>query len=362
MRFSASISDARFHWIYLCQRPIIAARSMKEIHDEYASTSGAVWPVAPGAACAPSAPAPILPLGIGGGRLEVLHGRVWLTRAGDLDDHVVDTGAGARRPAVRDAALVEAWDDERAGARRLAADAARSTASARAVGAIFGRCWDIVDPVAAHRRRRGRRGRRARRRRVRCSARSRRRARARSRRRAVLHNSAGARTRIGLDAGDPNRILEPMSAPTPASELETLRTKLVAARQALPDRLERSVQLQQILRVWLVGRRETIDRRLLADQGRVRSAAGALPLERGRRRRRAAPDRPAGRRPRDAARCAFTSGTRAARPSSTPTTFPSPRAPTSSCRSCWSCPASASARAACASATAAASSTARCAR
>jgi 5,10-methenyltetrahydrofolate synthetase len=47
-----------------------------------------------------------------------------------------------------------------------------------------------------------------------------------------------------------------MSAPTPASELVSLRTKLVAARQALPDRLERSVQLQQILRAWLIGRRE----------------------------------------------------------------------------------------------------------
>ncbi len=47
-----------------------------------------------------------------------------------------------------------------------------------------------------------------------------------------------------------------MSAPPPASELESLRRKLVAARQSLPDRLERSVRLQEILRVWLVGRRE----------------------------------------------------------------------------------------------------------
>jgi 5,10-methenyltetrahydrofolate synthetase len=37
----------------------------------------------------------------------------------------------------------------------------------------------------------------------------------------------------------------------------TLRNKLIAARQALPDRLERAVQLQQVLRVWLVSRRET---------------------------------------------------------------------------------------------------------
>jgi len=36
-----------------------------------------------------------------------------------------------------------------------------------------------------------------------------------------------------------------------------LRKKLIAARQAMPDRLERAEQLQQVLRVWLVGRRET---------------------------------------------------------------------------------------------------------
>ena len=36
-----------------------------------------------------------------------------------------------------------------------------------------------------------------------------------------------------------------------------LRTKLIAARLALTDRLERAVQLQSVLRVWLVGRRET---------------------------------------------------------------------------------------------------------
>ncbi len=36
-----------------------------------------------------------------------------------------------------------------------------------------------------------------------------------------------------------------------------LRKKLIAARQAMPDRLERAEELQQVLRVWLVGRRET---------------------------------------------------------------------------------------------------------
>ncbi len=42
-----------------------------------------------------------------------------------------------------------------------------------------------------------------------------------------------------------------------AAENLALRKKLVAARQALPDRLERAVDLQRVLRVWLVGRAET---------------------------------------------------------------------------------------------------------
>lgn len=37
---------------------------------------------------------------------------------------------------------------------------------------------------------------------------------------------------------------------------EALRARLIAARQALPDRLERAVHLQSTLRAWLVGRRE----------------------------------------------------------------------------------------------------------
>jgi len=44
------------------------------------------------------------------------------------------------------------------------------------------------------------------------------------------------------------------SSPDPTRE--ALRAKLVAARQGLPDRLERAVQLQSVLRVWLAGRRE----------------------------------------------------------------------------------------------------------
>ena len=34
----------------------------------------------------------IVTLGSAGGRLDVLHGRVWLTREGELDDHLVETG------------------------------------------------------------------------------------------------------------------------------------------------------------------------------------------------------------------------------------------------------------------------------
>ncbi len=40
------------------------------------------------------------------------------------------------------------------------------------------------------------------------------------------------------------------------TDRDALRRRLVATRQALPDRLERAVQLQSALRVWLVGRRE----------------------------------------------------------------------------------------------------------
>ena len=40
-------------------------------------------------------------------------------------------------------------------------------------------------------------------------------------------------------------------------ERKALREKLIAARQALPDRLELAVQLQSVLRTWLVSRRES---------------------------------------------------------------------------------------------------------
>ena len=51
---------------------------------------------------------------------------------------------------------------------------------------------------------------------------------------------------------------EPAAAAPEAAEANAAqRSKLVAARQALPDRLERAVALQSALRVWLVSRTET---------------------------------------------------------------------------------------------------------
>ena len=48
-----------------------------------------------------------------------------------------------------------------------------------------------------------------------------------------------------------------MESKLPDPERAALRKKLVAARLALPDRLERAVELQQVLRVWLIGRSES---------------------------------------------------------------------------------------------------------
>ncbi|MEO6408484.1 MAG: 5-formyltetrahydrofolate cyclo-ligase [Burkholderiaceae bacterium] len=48
-----------------------------------------------------------------------------------------------------------------------------------------------------------------------------------------------------------------MSSTPPDAERAELRRKLIAQRLALPDRHERAVALQEVLRVWLVGRRES---------------------------------------------------------------------------------------------------------
>ena len=140
----------------------------------------------------------IMPLGASGGTLEVLHGPVWLTRAGDPDDHIVKSGETLTIPASG-RALVQAWDDA-----RPALIAWQPTPVGDRIGAgmrsAFGRCWDIVDPL----------------RRVGVGtvavvvalsvgaflfgplSEARSRALAAP---AVLHNSVGARTSIGLDAG-----------------------------------------------------------------------------------------------------------------------------------------------------------------
>jgi hypothetical protein len=88
----------------------------------------------------------ILPLGSSGGRLEVLHGRVWLTRAGDPDDYFVDLGQSVVVPASG-RALVEAIDS--GGQPALIAWRPRTIMNriGSALGSTFQRCWDIVDPV-----------------------------------------------------------------------------------------------------------------------------------------------------------------------------------------------------------------------
>jgi hypothetical protein len=87
----------------------------------------------------------VLPLGATGGKLEVLHGRVWLTRAGDLDDHVVDFGHSIDVPASGRILVESIVDDQPALiAWRAAPLGARVGARLRQA---FGRCWEIVDPA-----------------------------------------------------------------------------------------------------------------------------------------------------------------------------------------------------------------------
>src|SRR5450432_1259143 len=87
----------------------------------------------------------ILPLGTAGGCLEVLHGRVWLTRAGDPDDHVVESGQTICIPPLG-SALVESWDEAQPAlvAWRPGSVTGRIRAAFKAA---FGHCWDIVDPA-----------------------------------------------------------------------------------------------------------------------------------------------------------------------------------------------------------------------
>ena len=87
----------------------------------------------------------VLPLGDAGGQLEVLHGRVWLTRAGDPDDHFVEVGHSMVVPSSG-RVLVAAIDDARPA---LVAWRPRSVGErvAAAVRAVTGRCWEIVEPA-----------------------------------------------------------------------------------------------------------------------------------------------------------------------------------------------------------------------
>ncbi|CAN7166527.1 5-formyltetrahydrofolate cyclo-ligase [Pseudorhodoferax sp. LjRoot39] len=48
------------------------------------------------------------------------------------------------------------------------------------------------------------------------------------------------------------------SAEDKARERKALRTALLEARLALPDRMERARALQQVMRIWLVGRADTV--------------------------------------------------------------------------------------------------------
>ncbi len=87
----------------------------------------------------------VLPLGASGGKLEVLHGRVWLTRAGDPDDYFVDFGHSIVVPSTG-RALVAAVDDARPA---LVAWRPRSVGErvGEAIRSITGRDWGIGEPA-----------------------------------------------------------------------------------------------------------------------------------------------------------------------------------------------------------------------
>ena len=87
----------------------------------------------------------VLPLGASGGKLEVLHGRVWLTRAGDPDDYFVDFGNSMVVPSSG-RTLVASFNDAKPAlvAWRPLNVVERAAAAVRAVSE---RCWEIVDPA-----------------------------------------------------------------------------------------------------------------------------------------------------------------------------------------------------------------------
>jgi hypothetical protein len=87
----------------------------------------------------------VMALGSAGGRLEVLRGRVWLTREGDLDDHVVASGESLRI-APNGSALVEAWDDEDPALVAWWPGTVFDRLSAY-LRSSLSRGWEIVDPA-----------------------------------------------------------------------------------------------------------------------------------------------------------------------------------------------------------------------
>src|ERR1700712_5112172 len=87
----------------------------------------------------------IVPLGSAGGRLEVLHGRVWLTRSGELDDHFVETGESLQVP-PSGRALLEGLDDENPALIAWQPGTALDRVGA-ALHSAADRCWNIVDPA-----------------------------------------------------------------------------------------------------------------------------------------------------------------------------------------------------------------------
>lgn len=86
----------------------------------------------------------VLPLGSAGGKLEVLHGRVWLTRSGDPDDHFVDFGRSVVVPASG-RALIEALDEAQPALVAWRPWTVIDRIRAAFYG-TFGRCWQIVEP------------------------------------------------------------------------------------------------------------------------------------------------------------------------------------------------------------------------
>ena len=90
-------------------------------------------------------PGRVLGLGSAGGKLEVLHGRVWLTRAGDRDDYFVDLGQSVVVPASG-RVLVEAIDEGQPALIAWRPGTVMDRVAA-VLHATFGRCWEIVNPA-----------------------------------------------------------------------------------------------------------------------------------------------------------------------------------------------------------------------